>query len=362
VRTPREREDDLAAQTAALETGARRLREIADAYGVLLAEAAGAELRAYSERMMRRALRDAPAGTWRFEDRLDDDGFGSGPILIRAAVTFGGGRAIVDLRRSADQVRGGVNAVRAITESCVLYVFRCLVGEDVPSNAGLAAPLTVLTRPGSVLDARPPAAVAAGNVETSQRIVDVLLGALARAMPGRIPAASQGSMNNLTLGGRIPGRDRAFAYYETIAGGMGARAGGAGASGVHSHMTNSLNTPVEALGQALPLRVAASTLRRGSGGAGSARGGEGIVRGFKALVPTDYAILSDRRVFAPYGLLGRLFRRAAATSSSRAGCADLPARQQGRGPPCPRGHAHRDARRRRMGTAREGKPRAGNVK
>lgn len=304
VRTPREREDDLAAQTAALETGARRLREIAGAYGAGMAESAGAALRAYSERMLRQALRDAPAGTWRFEDRLDDDGFGSGPIAIRAAVTLRGGCAIVDLRRSSDQVRGGVNAVRAITESCVLYVFRCLVGEDVPSNAGLAAPLTVLTRPGSILDACAPAAVAAGNVETSQRIVDVLLGALARAMPGRIPAASQGTMNNLALGGRIPGPDRAFAYYETIAGGMGARASGDGASGVHSHMTNSLNTPVEALEQALPLRVARSTVRRGSGGGGRSRGGDGIVRAFTALVPTDFAILSDRRVFPPYGLAG----------------------------------------------------------
>src|SRR5262249_32305202 len=149
-----------------------------------------------------------------------------------------------------------------------------------------------------------PAAVAAGNVETSQRIVDVLLGALAKAMPGRIPAASQGTMNNVALGGAIPGRGRAFAYYETIAGGMGAHPGGDGDSGVHSHMTNSLNPPIEALEQALPLRPDAYTVRRGSGGRGRSQGGDGIVRAFRALVPTTYAVLSDRRVFAPYGVSG----------------------------------------------------------
>jgi len=304
VRTPRERREDLAAQAAALVTGARRLREIVAVYGVRTAEAAGAALRGYSERMLRRALREAPSGSWSFEDFLDDDGFGSGPIRIRARVTLRGGRAIIDLRDCAEQVRGGVNAVRAITESCVLYVFRCLVGEDIPSNAGLTRPLTILTRPGSVLDARPPAAVAAGNVETSQRLVDVLLGALARAMPERIPAASQGTMNNVALGGRNAEGTHAFAYYETIAGGAGAGEGAPGASGSHSHMTNSLNTPVEALEQALPLRLLASTLRRGSGGAGRARGGDGILRTYAPLVPTDFAILSDRRLFAPYGLAG----------------------------------------------------------
>lgn len=304
VRTPREREEDLASQSAALTTGQRRLREVVRSCGTDAAEDAGRALRGYSERMMRAMLRTIPAGVYRFEDRLDDDGFGSGPIPIRTSIAIGGGTARIDLRRSADQVRGGVNAVRPITESAVLFVFRCLIAEDVPSNHGLSVPLTVLTRPGSVLDALAPAAVAAGNVETSQRIVDVLLGALSRGLPDRIPAASQGTMNNLALGGRSPRGGQGFAYYETVAGGMGARPDKDGVSGVHTNMTNSLNTPIEAIEQALPLRAVRYTLRRGSGGAGRRRGGDGIVRALEARVPTDFSILSDRRVFPPYGLAG----------------------------------------------------------
>lgn len=304
VRTPREREEDLAAQLAALRTGERSLLGMVGRYGRALVERAGRALRAYSERMMRRALEDVPSGVYRFEDRLDDDGFGSGPIPIRVEILIRGGRARIDLRGSADQVRGGVNAVRAITVSAVTYVFRCLIQEDVPSNEGLAAPLTVLTRPGSIVDALPPAAVAAGNVETSQRIVDVLMGALARGLPGRIPAASQGTMNNVALGAQLGPANRTFAYYETIAGGMGARPDRDGLSGVHTHMTNSLNTPIEALESALPMRIVSYTLRRGSGGRGQSRGGDGVRRVIEARVPTSFSILSDRRTYAPYGLCG----------------------------------------------------------
>ena len=302
VRTPRERRADLDAQRAAIETGARALDRLFADQGASAVVAAGAAIQDYSARMMRVTLEALPNGVYAFEDALDDDGFGSGRVRMMARVTIRSGRADVDLTDCADQVRGGVNAVRAITESAVLYVFRTLIGEDVPFNHGLSRPLVVRTRPGSILDARPPAAVAGGNVETSQRIVDLLLGALAPALPALIPAASQGTMNNLALGAHAG--PRRVTYYETIAGGMGARPDSDGLSGVHTHMTNSLNTPIEALEQAFPLRVRRYTLRRGSGGAGRFRGGDGIVRAIEALVATEASILSDRRRLPPYGLAG----------------------------------------------------------
>jgi N-methylhydantoinase B len=201
-------------------------------------------------------------------------------------------------------VRGPVNAVEAITVSAVYYVFRCLIPGDAPASAGIIAPVEVIAPPGTVVNARPPAPVAGGNVETSQRIVDVLLKALAAAAPGFIPAASQGTMNNLTIGGWDDARGREFAYYETVAGGMGARPRADGLSAVHTHMTNSLNTPVEALEYAYPLRVRRYAIRRGSGGAGRQRGGDGVVREIELLADARVSLLSDRRRFAPYGLAG----------------------------------------------------------
>jgi N-methylhydantoinase B len=183
-------------------------------------------------------------------------------------------------------------------------VFRCLLSEDVPACAGLMEPIEVYVPDGSIVNARPPVAVAAGNVETSQRIVDVLLRALAKALPGRIPASSQGTMNNVSFGGMDPRVGQPFAYYETVAGGMGARPSGDGMSGVHTHMTNSLNTPTEALESALPVRVRRYSLRRGSGGLGRHRGGDGIVREIEFLTEARVSILSDRQKFAPYGLKG----------------------------------------------------------
>src|SRR3989338_4914249 len=197
-----------------------------------------------------------------------------------------------------------MNAVLAITRSAVFYVFRCLLGEEVPACAGLMDPIEVVAPEGSIVNARPPVAVAAGNVETSQRIVDVLFRALAQALPREIPAASSGTMNNLSFGGIDPRTGKPFAYYETIAGGMGARPRSDGLSGVHTHMTNSLNTPIEALESAYPVRVRRYSLRRGSGGSGKFRGGDGIVREIEFLTETRASILSDRRRIAPYGLAG----------------------------------------------------------
>jgi len=306
VRTPAEREGDLTAQIAACQIGARRLEELVAKYGAAEVRAYMAHLLAYSERMMRAFLRRLPLGIFRAEDFLDDDGIAPGPVRIRVAIRIDPrrGAAQVDFAGSAPQVEGSVNAVYAITYSAVFYVFRCLLAEDVPATAGLMAPITVLAPEGTVVNARPPAAVAGGNVETSQRIVDVLFRALARAAPERVPAASSGTMNNLTIGGLDPRTGQPFAYYETVAGGMGARPGADGVSGIHTHMTNSLNTPAEALEYYYPFRVRRYAYRKGSGGAGKYRGGDGLVREIELLVPAQVTILSERRRFAPYGLAG----------------------------------------------------------
>ncbi|MGO9273155.1 MAG: hydantoinase B/oxoprolinase family protein [Terriglobia bacterium] len=308
VRTPREREGDLMAQIASCRLGERRLLELRAKYGAPKTDLYLDALYRYSERLMREALRRIPEGVYRAQDYLDDDGFSSLPVRLRVSIRIHDGAAVVDFDGTSPACRGSVNAVEAITVSAVFYVFRCLLGEDVPASAGLMAPITVRAPEGSVVNARPPAAVAAGNVETSQRIVDVLLRALARALPDRIPAASSGTMNNLSFGGvrarqgSSPGEP--FTYYETIAGGMGARPSADGLSGVHTHMTNSLNTPVEAFESAYPVRVLHYSLRRGSGGAGRFRGGDGIVRELEFLTDVRGSILSDRRRFRPYGLAG----------------------------------------------------------
>ena len=304
VRTPAEREGDLTAQIAACRLGEQRLQEMTNKYGVRKMDFYLAALQRYSARLMRNALSWIPDGTYRAEDFLDDDGFSTEPVRLRVAIHIRGGSATVDFTGSSPQCRGGVNAVMAITTSAVFYVFRCLLGEDVPACAGLLKPIEVTAPEGSVLNARPPAAVAAGNVETSQRIVDVLFRALARALPHRIPAASSGTMNNLSFGGIDPRTGAPFAYYETIAGGMGARPTADGLSGIHTHMTNSLNTPVEALEAHFPVRVRRTSIRRGSGGHGKFQGGDGIIREIEFLTDVRCSILSDRRRFPPYGLAG----------------------------------------------------------
>ena len=323
VRTPGEREGDLGAQIAACHTGESRLREICARYGLPRAKRAAADLLAYSEEMMRAFVEQIPAGTYRAQDFLDGDGVSERPVKIAVAVTFQANRqerlrrrtssragvpappwVTVDFSGSDSQVEGSINAVEAITYSACFYVFRCLLQEDVPATAGLMRPIRVVAPEGSVVNARPPAAVAGGNVETSQRIVDVLLRALAQAMPERIPAAASGTMNNLTIGGIDPRSGEPFAYYETIAGGMGARPTKDGVSGVHTHMTNSLNTPAEALEYAYPLRVRRYSLRAGSGGAGKHRGGEGIVREIEVLADAEVTLLADRRARGPWGLQG----------------------------------------------------------
>jgi N-methylhydantoinase B/oxoprolinase/acetone carboxylase alpha subunit len=304
VRTPDERRGDLLAQIAANDVGRARLEEAVRRFGAAKVRRYSSLIQDYTEGILRATIKAIPDGTYAFEDRLDDDGITDRPVKIGVRVTVRGDRAVVDFSPSSPQTEGGVNANFAITSSAVLYVFRSLVEEDIPFNTGLMRPLEIVAPPRSIVNAAFPAACAGGNVETSQRIVDVLLGALAQALPGRIPAASQGTMNNIAFGGYDPATDRHFAYYETIGGGMGAGAAADGLDGVHTHMTNSLNTPIEALENYLPLRIRRYGLRRGSGGGGLHRGGQGIVREYEFRVPAALTIMSERRRFAPYGVQG----------------------------------------------------------
>jgi N-methylhydantoinase B len=304
VRGNVERRGDFDAQIGSLKTGAARLLEIIERRGVSEATEYASQLISYSARLMRYTIGSIPDGTYEAEDALDDDGVEDHPVPIRVRITIKGERALVDFAGSALQVVGAINAVEAITVSAVSYVFRCLIGGEVPASAGLMEPIEVIAPRGTVVNANPPASVAGGNVETSQRIVDVLFKALAKALPDRIPAASQGTMNNLTIGGIDSRNGQEFSYYETVAGGMGARPMLDGMSGVHTHMTNSLNTPAEALEYAYPLRVREYRLRKGSGGAGKQRGGDGVVREIETLVPARMSLLADRRKRQPYGLSG----------------------------------------------------------
>lgn len=303
-RTPEERKGDLSAQVAACRTGERRLLEVVARYGWDTVREHMAALLDYSERLTRAAIREIPDGEYTFRDVMDDDGAGTTEVPIQVTVRVRGDEMEFDFTGTAPQVRGCINTPLAVAVSAVLYVVRCVVGERVPANEGVMRPLHIRVPEGSLLNPRPPSAVAGGNVETSQRIVDVVLGALAQALPDRIPAASQGTMNNVLVGGHDPVRGKGFAYYETIAGGMGARPGKEGISGIHTHMTNTMNTPIEALELAYPMRVRRYRLREGTGGAGKHRGGDGVVRDLEFLCPAVVTVLSERRRSRPYGLQG----------------------------------------------------------
>jgi N-methylhydantoinase B len=304
VRTPEERSGDLQAQLAANHIGIERMQGLAKRFGVQTLVADMDALLRYSERMTRQLISQLPNGSYRFEDALDNDGYSDEPAVIRVTITIDVEQATVDFSGSDAQRLGSINAVYPVTLSAVAYVFRCVLGLDIPANSGCLWPIHIIAPEGSLVNARRPAAVAAGNVETSQRIVDVLLGALAQACPNHIPAASQGTMNNLTIGGWDERHGRPFAYYETIGGGIGAGPHSNGAIGRHSHMTNTLNTPIEALEYAYPFRILRYARRNGSGGNGRQLGGDGIVRTYEFLQPADITLLSDRRVTKPYGLEG----------------------------------------------------------
>jgi len=304
VRTARERRADLLAQIGAQTTGERRLAELIAGHGLKTIETAADALIAYAGRCVRAALAELPRGRWRFADALDDDGLGGGAVRIAVTLVTGGPRLRVDFTGSSPATPGPLNAPLAVTHAAVTYAVRVALGGDFPVNHGSLSGVEIVAPAGSVVHAVEPAAVVGGNVETSQRIVDVVLGALARALPARIPAASYGTMSNLLAGGRDPRTGEAFSYYETLAGGHGAGPGWHGASAMQAHMTNTRNTPVEGLEHAYPMRVVATRIRRGSGGRGRFRGGDGIERTLEMLAPARVTVLSDRRRTRPYGLDG----------------------------------------------------------
>jgi N-methylhydantoinase B len=305
TRTPRERLGDLRAQIGANRLTERRLVELARRMGPGELAAAMAGTLDHAEALVREAIAALPDGTYEFADALDDDGVDDTPVEIRVALTIAGSDVTADFAGSAPQTAGSVNAPLAVTTSCCYFALRAVAAPHVASNDGVYRPLTVRVPEGSVVDPRPPASVAAGNVETSQRIVDVLLGAFAQAAPDRVPAASQGTMNNTLAGGRDPATGEPFTYYETLAGGQGAGPTSDGMSGVHTHMTNTKNTPVEAFELAYPMRVLEYRLRDGSGGDGARRGGEGLRRTLEVLAEdATVSVLSERRRRAPWGLAG----------------------------------------------------------
>ena len=306
VRTPVERNGDLTAQIGACRVGEARLQEVVAKYGLARVQRLAGELLDYSELLVKAQLARMPSGEFTAEDFLDDDGFSDMPIRLRVSIQLDAVRqqARLDFAGSSEQVKSSINAVYAITYSAVYYVFRCLLPDETPATSGIMRPISVTAPEGSIVNARLPAPVAGGNVETSQRIVDVVMRALAKAIPERIPAASSGTMNNLTIGGIDPRNGLPFAYYETVAGGMGARPNANGISGVHTHMTNSLNTPAEALEYAYPLRVTQYSYRQGSGGRGAFDGGDGLIREIELLADAQVTLLADRRKLPPYGLEG----------------------------------------------------------
>lgn len=303
VRNPAERQGDLQAQKAALTRGRTRLLEALSRYGSTHVFTILAQLQKYGKNLMRHVLTTIPDGTYSFTDYLDNDGTNNKPLSLHVDLRIDGDEALADFSRCADQIKAPLNTVRPVTISATMYVFQCLLGNDFPINQGSYRPITIKTRSGSLLDATPPSPVAAGNVETSQRIVDLLFGALAQAVPERIPAASCGSMNNIAIGGYNESGQQ-FTYYETIGGGMGGRPSANGLSGIHTHMTNTLNTPVEALEHSFPLLVEEYSLRSDSGGSGQHHGGKGIIRTYQFLTESQVSLLTDRRVIGPYGLQG----------------------------------------------------------
>ena len=304
VRTPEERRGDLRAQRAANETGRKRFESLVERRGSGDLAVVLDALQDYSERRMRTALADLPDGQYRFEDVLDDDGRGTETLPVVVTVTVDDDSVTVEFEGTAPQTAGPVNAVRAVTVSATYYAIRCVTEPQIPPNAGCYRPVTIHTPVGSIVDPDPPAAVVAGNLETSQRVTDAVLGALAKAAPDRAAAAGQGTMNSVTFGGTDHRTDEPFTFYETQGGGAGASAGSDGMDGVHVHMSNTLNTPVEVLETTYPLRVRRYELREDSGGAGERRGGLGLRRDVEVRTEASFSLIADRHRHAPYGLAG----------------------------------------------------------
>ena len=304
MRNPSESKGDFSAQIAANRRGCKRLLELIRQMSAAQYLKALIALNDYAEQLCIASLKAIPDGEYRFSDVMDDDGLGHADIEIGTRITVKQGKADVDFGGTSCQVRGNVNCPISVTAAAVYYVFRCLLPPQAPACAGSFRPISLSAAEGSLLNASYPAAVAAGNVETSTRIVDVVLGALAQAIPEIIPAASHGSMNNLAMGSTADRADQVWDYYETIGGGMGAGASTDGLDAVQTHMTNTLNTPIESLEMAYPVRIQRYQIRRGSGGRGLRSGGDGLVREFEFLKPASTTLLTERRSHAPWGLQG----------------------------------------------------------
>ena len=304
MRNPAESRGDFSAQIAANRRGHRRLTELIRQTGTKQYRLAVEALNHYAEQLALSSFRAIPDGEYRFDDVLDDDGLGNTDISIRVCIAVKQGLVTVDFNGSSRQVEGNVNCPISVTAAAVYYVFRCLLPPQTPACAGSFRPLSIKAVAGGLLNACYPAAVAAGNVETSTRVVDVVLGALSLAIPEKIPAASHGSMNNVAMGASAADAGQSWDYYETIGGGMGAGARADGIDAVQTHMTNTLNTPIEAVEMAFPLRVNRYQIRRNSGGSGLHKGGAGIVREFEFLQPARVTLLTERRNHAPWGLQG----------------------------------------------------------
>lgn len=306
VRVPEERRADLLAQLAASRAGVNRLEGMVAEHGGAQLRSRADDLVAWTASLIKERVRRLKPGTWRFEDVLEGGADGRGELLpIRVAIQAEGERVVFDFTESAPQALDGspVNTTRAVTVSAVFYALRLLLPPGTPTNAGVLDGVEILTTKGTVVDAAYPAPVAAGNVETSQRLVDVILGGLAQMLPELMPAASAGTMNNLSFGGIRPSGE-AFTHYETHGGGAGAGPTRPGAHGVQTHMTNTRNTPIEALEAEMPVRVLKQTLRRGSGGGGARLGGDGIQRRLRFLTAVRLAWMGERQRRAPYGLKG----------------------------------------------------------
>jgi len=299
--TPETSRGDFNAQIAANLLGKERLQSLVEESAVIEFDKRERGLQAWAETLVLQSFSEIPNGRYQFEDLLDDDGQGQTDIPIKVAIHVGNEGIKVDFTGTAAQVEGNLNCPMPVTAAAVIYVFRCLMPDHTPACHGAMQGITIIAPEGCLVNAQPPAAVAAGNVETSSRIVDVVCGALARAMPDQIAAASQGTMNNLAMGRR---GESGWDYYETLAGGMGASADGNGQSARHSHMTNTLNTPVEVLELNYPLRVARYAIRTGSGGDGEFKGGDGVVRQYEFLEDAEVSLLTERRRHAPWGLNG----------------------------------------------------------
>ncbi|EAU44761.1 hydantoinase B/oxoprolinase family protein [Salipiger bermudensis] len=305
VRTSAERRGDLNAQLSALRVGARRMEEVADRFGADVLEAGLAAILDYTERRMRARMAELPRGSWTCEDCLDNDGSSDDPVWIRLRITIDEEKISFDFTGTSPQVAGNVNAVAPMCWSSIFYSLKLLTDASLPPNAGVLRPVEVHIPKGCFLDAQKPAAVCAGNTETTQRLADTVLRGFAQIAPDRIAAASNGTMNLIGIGGIDPRNGRPYTYIETSGGGQGGRPMGPGMSGVHANMSNTLNTPIESLEISYPLRCVRYELRDGSGGAGENPGGDGLIRSIQVIGhDARVSLQTDRRAFAPYGLHG----------------------------------------------------------